>query len=231
MAEDNAAEKRDDEEKTGKVIRIPNYNGKQKEQPKKKNDKHVEKVIKGAPVERKKTLGRKLAETFTGDDMHSVGEYILFEVVVPQVKDLLFDSLSQGIQRKLFGGSSTQSYRRPSGVRNVTSYNTMYKSPNPAGRASEPDGPRAVPASARATGDFREIVLETRGDADVVLESLQALIDQYQMAAVSDLYELVGMSSNFTDEAWGWFDLRGAGIQRVREGYLLNMPRPRPLDG
>ena len=31
------------------------------------------------------------------------------------------------------------------------------------------------------------------------------------------------------DWQWGWTDIRSAGIRRVREGYLLQLPRTEPL--
>ena len=59
---------------------------------------------------------------------------------------------------------------------------------------------------------------------------LFTLIERYQSATVADLYELVGVQGSYTDDKWGWVDIRGAGITRVRNGYLLDLPRPQPLD-
>jgi hypothetical protein len=50
-------------------------------------------------------------------------------------------------------------------------------------------------------------------------------VSQYEQATVNDLYELVGVSGNFTDENYGWTDIRGAGITRIRGGYLLDLPK------
>jgi hypothetical protein len=83
---------------------------------------------------------------------------------------------------------------------------------------------------ARARHDFDEIVLETRGEADEVIDQLYEIVSRYDSATVADLYELVGLASTHTDNKWGWTDLRGAGVTRVRSGYLLDIPEPRPLD-
>lgn len=82
----------------------------------------------------------------------------------------------------------------------------------------------------RSTHDFDEIILATRVEAEEVVDRLFDLVGRYESASVSDLYSLVGISGNFTDEKWGWTDLRGAGVERVRNGYLLDLPRPEPLD-
>ena len=35
---------------------------------------------------------------------------------------------------------------------------------------------------------------------------------------------------NFTDNKYGWKDLSSASVSRVRDGYLLNLPRTVLLD-
>jgi hypothetical protein len=192
-------------------------------------EKKVEKVISGEVVKRKKPLGRKIADVFKGDDMHSVGNFILMDVVVPAVKQMVSDAISQGVERSLYGDSRG---RRPSssGGTRYTNYSSYSRSSSPAGRAGEADGPRTMSHRARAAHDFDEVVLATRGEAEEVLDRLSDLVRDYDVATVSDLYELVGITGSFTDEKWGWTDLRGASVRPVREGYLLVLPRTQLID-
>jgi hypothetical protein len=83
---------------------------------------------------------------------------------------------------------------------------------------------------ARAKHNFDEIVLNSRVEAEEVIDRLYDVVSRYESASVADLYELVGLSSTHTDHKWGWTDIRGAGVQRVRDGYLLDLPSPEPLD-
>ena len=83
---------------------------------------------------------------------------------------------------------------------------------------------------ARATHDFGEIIIPTRPEADAVLEGLFAILEEYDVVSVSDLYEMTGVTSHFTDRKWGWTDLRGSDIHRIREGWLLDLPRPEVID-
>ena len=46
------------------------------------------------------------------------------------------------------------------------------------------------------------------------------------MATVRDLYEMVGIRAAHTDEKYGWVDIRDARVDRVRDGYVLDLPRP-----
>lgn len=83
---------------------------------------------------------------------------------------------------------------------------------------------------ARASHDFQEIVLRTRAEADAVIDAMMDYMHKYEQVTLSDLYDLVGIQGTFADEKWGWRDLRGAGPTRINEGYLLDLPRPEPLD-
>lgn len=197
--------------------------------PKKETEKpKIEKVVEGEVLRRKKPLGKRIAETFGATDMKSVGGFVLLDVMIPAAKDMVADAISQGIERMLFGEARSTS-RRPrkqySGSNGYVSYNRY----SPAHRDDPPFKP-SPSRRARASHDFDEIILETRVEAEEVLERLFDLIERYQAATVADLYELVGVQGAYTDRKWGWIDIRGSGITRIRNGYLLDLPRPEALD-
>src|SRR5690606_42119776 len=106
-------------------------------------------------------------------------------------------------------------------------YNRVYGSAQTAGRV---DGKRSMSDRRRAAHDFKEIVLATRSEAEEVLDRLSDLINSYDVALVSDLYDLIGITGSFTDDRWGWTSLTGARVERVRDGYLLNLPRTQSIE-
>ena len=181
-----------------------------------------EKVVSGKVIQKKKSLLSKAAESIKGEDAQTVGEYLVMDVVVPSLKRTISDVVGQGIDRLLFGTS-----RPPSTTgREYTAYGSR-----PATRASYVNEarPGAVPRRdisrrARATHDFDEIVLESRVEAEAVVEQLSNFMDQYEVVSVSDLYDLVGVTSNYMDRKWGWNNLAEMSVRRVREGYLIEMP-------
>lgn len=189
----------------------------------------LEKVTVNDAIKRKPPLGRRIKETFLGGDSRGVWEYVAFDVIVPAAKDMLADAVSQGVERLIFGEAKSTSRRgsrgRSSGRH--TPYGASYRR---GGLTPDPRGGRNMSRQARASHNFEEIVLETRGEADAVLDSLSDRIELYKMATVADLYDLVGVSGTYVDERWGWMDLRDSGITRVRSGYLLELPRPEPVD-
>lgn len=197
--------------------------------PAKDEPKKVEKVVTGSVARRKKPLGKRMAETFVGGDTRGVWGYVFYDVLLPAAKDMLADATSQGVERLLFGEARSRSRRggRPGGPYGHVSYNRVGS--HPAGRAGRPDE-RSVSRRARANHDFDEIILDTRAEANEVIERLFDLVSEYEQATVADLYEMVGIDSSYTDDKWGWTDMRGAGVTRIRSGYLLDLPKTEPLD-
>ncbi|QPL14704.1 hypothetical protein SEA_SCHWARTZ33_59 [Gordonia phage Schwartz33] len=201
----------------------------QKAQPE-KAVKKVERITVNEVVRRKKPLGKRFTENFMGGDAQSVGAYIVTDVLLPAAKDMVADAVSQGIEKMLFGEARTVR-SRPAGNRGTGGATTHVSYNRYSGNSqTRPATPAAMSARARATHDFDEIILSTRAEAEEVIDNLFTLVSDYDMATVSDLYGMVGQTGNYTDEKWGWTDLRGTSVTRVKGGYLLDLPRPSFLD-
>lgn len=207
-------------------------NSKTKKQESNQNDideRKIEKVVTGKVKKQKRSFTKKMAETFLEDDTKSVGSYIFYDVLIPAAKAMISDMVGGGIEMLLFGErrSRSTSIRRDGG-RSYTSYGSFYR--GASDRDPRDRDRRDISRVSRARHDFDEIVLETRGEAEEVLSHLVDLTIDYGMATVADLYDLVGITSNFTDNKYGWSDLRNASVSRVRGGYLINLPRTQPID-
>ncbi len=192
--------------------------------------KKLEKIITGEVKKQKKSFSKRIAEVFLEDDTKSVGSYILHDVLIPAAKSMISDMVGGGLDMLLFGerrGKNNSSIRRDGG-RTYTSYGSFYSGGGQT-RDSRPQQ-REMSRGGRARHDFDEIVLEARGDAEDVLSRLVDNVIDYGQTTVADLYDLVGMTGQFTDHKYGWTDLRNAYVSRVRGGYLINLPRPQPLD-
>jgi hypothetical protein len=92
-----------------------------------------------------------------------------------------------------------------------------------------PSAQRAISRQARGRHDFDEIVLDSRTEAEQVIDQLFDVVSRYESATVADLYALVGLAAAHTDYKWGWTDLQGAGVSRIRDGFILDLPDPEPL--
>ena len=179
--------------------------------------KKVERVATGKT--RRKNEVRKLADAFITEDVHSVKDYIIQDVLLPAAKKAISEMVSSGIDMLLYGEakSKNRSGRNESRV----SYTKYYD--------RERDYDRGTRTRTRGY-DYDDIILDTRREAEEVLDRMQDLIDTYGMVSVADLYDLVGINGSYTDNKYGWTNLRSADVQRVRDGYLLKLPKALPFD-
>ncbi|MCI9004421.1 MAG: hypothetical protein HFH39_04110 [Lachnospiraceae bacterium] len=189
---------------------------KYKERQRETEGKKVEKVVKGSVKAKKKNEAKKLADTFLSEDISSVKDYIVMDVLVPAVKKAVSDIITNGIDMLLYGEAGhTKKNTRASRV----SYGKYYEE-----RDSRPA------RTSRGAYDYDDIILESRGEAEEVLSRMDELIDTYEVVSVADLYDLVGITGSYTDNKYGWTDIRSAKAVRVRDGYMLKMPRALPLN-
>ena len=59
---------------------------------------------------------------------------------------------------------------------------------------------------------------------------MDELIETYGSVSVADMYDLVGISCEYTDNKYGWKNIRTAEPVHVRDGYMLKLPRALPLN-
>ncbi|MGN1097963.1 MAG: hypothetical protein ACI4SS_03590 [Clostridia bacterium] len=202
-----------------RVKEMENYQSnshKSREQQLPTTEKRVDKaVVTGCVKTKKKTGIKKLADIFFPEDIESVKSYIVTDVIIPLIKK----SISDTVDVILYNGRNWQT--RNSDASKV-SYRDCYRS----NRSGE------VPKSRTRTGyEYDDVVVESRGEAEEVLERMDELISIYGIVSVADLYDLVGITGHYTDNKYGWTDIRNATVVRTREGnYWIRMPKAMPLD-
>lgn len=187
--------------------------------------KEVRRVVQSQVVRRKTPIGRRMAQNLIGGDAQSVWGHVSGDILAPAFRDLIEDAFIGFITRLIRGEDSRYSSRSRSRGGGHTPYNRYSSSRGPR---DEPR--REISRRGRETHNFDEIILPQRVEAEEVLDCLEDLITRYESATVADLYGLIGASANYTDAKWGWYDIRSARVDHVRGGYLLNLPKPEPVD-
>lgn len=182
-------------------------------------ERKVHKVINGEVKTRSRSLGRKFSDIFFDQEAGDIKSYLFIEVFIPAIKNLIMDIVNQGLGMKFYGSGRAYVNRSNGGNAQKTSYGSFFRP-----GTSQQSKPKVE--YSRLNHDFDDIILETKGEAVQVIDMLNELISNYNQATVADLYELVGKTSSFTDNSFGWFDLKSARPIRVRDGYLLDLPRP-----
>lgn len=177
--------------------------------------KRTESVVANPVTTKKKSRWEQIKEEFISEDGKSVGDFLLFDVLVPAIKKTLFDMGTNGLDMILYGGKAQKSSNPQT---NKIPYRNFYEEKNYS---------RPRPAQVYSNND---IVFQTRGDADAVLNGLNDIVAQYGIARVADYYDLAGVNCSYTDNYYGWTDLRMAQVVRLYSGFSLKLPKPMPID-
>lgn len=182
--------------------------------------KKVEKVVKGKVKTKKKNGIAKFTDVFVSEDVSSVKSYIIGEVLIPAMKKALSDIVTNGIDMILYGESGVTKRKSPGSRISYTNYYDR----------RDRDRDRYDDRRIRSGYDFNDVILDSRGEAEDVLSRMDELIDSYGIVSVADFYDLCGITGNYTDNKYGWTDIRSAQVVRVRDGYKIKLPRALALN-
>lgn len=198
----------------------PNSNKYKKEQAELKEERRATKVVQGNVKVKKKNEIRKFADNFISDEASNIGSYIVMDVLIPAFKNTILDIIIGGAEM-IFGGDGRRRKRSTVDKVSYINYNDRYRE-----RDRRPSDNVRYSAC-----DFDDIIVDSRGEAEEVFSQLEAMIDTYKVARVSDLYDLVGITGPHTANRYGWTNIRNAEAIRLRDGgYLLKLPRAIPID-
>lgn len=184
-------------------------------------EKRIKKVVTN-PAKTKKNEVRKLADIFISEDVSNVKNYIFMDVLVPAIKKAIYDIVTNGIDMFLYGGSGKN--RSTSSGGSKVSYRNYYEQKN--------NGPiRSSESNRVQTGfEYEDVVFLTRGDAESAKQQMQDIVGRYGLVTVNDLYEMAMLSAPYTSQKYGWMDVSNVEVMRVRDGYVLKLPRAVPID-
>lgn len=210
-------------------VYTPNSHKYREEQKNATTEKRVQEVVK-SPVKIKKNEMRKLADIFISEDISNVKNYIFMDVLVPAIKKAIYDIVTNGIDMFLYGGAGKAS----SGGAKV-SYRSYYDQKNNNNNAPAYRGSENTNKTNNAF-NYQDLVYRTRPDAELVLKQLQDVIAKYGVATINDLYDSIpdnmmpDVPVPFTTTSYGWMNLNNVKAVRVRDGYVLTLPKAIPVD-
>lgn len=174
----------------------------------------------------KQGLVKRLAKSIIEDSIETAKERAIEDIIVPGFKALIFDTITEMFDVMLFGGGGERPFRSSADRRissrrqEKTSYSDYYDKGSRRG----------------SRGDRREvfyepdeIIVDTRTEARNALDELDYTIRKYGQASVADFYDIVGVTGDWTDNQYGWTNLRGASIKPVRNGFMIVLPRTQAL--
>lgn len=120
----------------------------------------------------------------------------------------MVDSMLEKPRYVSYNRSKQVSYRRPNNV----SYKSYYD------RKREFD---------------TDVIFGTRKDADEAVSDMLKILKAYGQVTVNDLYCIAGLTNDPKAEEYGWTiveHIAKAPIGRVRNGWIIDLPKPTELD-
>lgn len=182
--------------------------------------KKTDKVILGTAKVKKKSEAQKFADVFVSEDISNVFDYIVTGVLIPSIKDALYDIVVNGAKMMLFGEKAGSSTRRSGSTGSRVSYRSYYDERQSSGNT--------IPK--KSGYDFDPIIFDNRGDADYTLDKMHDIINsEYQVVSVMDMYCAAGLDCPYTYDSYGWTSLAGASVIKVRDGWMIKLPKALPL--
>lgn len=175
---------------------------------------------------RKQGLVKRLAKSIVEDSIETARERAIEDIIVPGFKSLIFDTITEIFDVMLFGGGGERQFRGS---------DRRYSNSRKSEKASYSDyyqngGSRREGRSRRdSLYEPDEIIVDTRTEARNALDELDFTIRKYGQASVADFYDIVGVTGDWTDNQYGWMNLRGASIKPVRDGFMIILPRTQVL--
>lgn len=180
-----------------------------------------ERATKNDVIVHEKSKAQQLSETFFGGTAKDAAKSVVNDVLVPALKQTLYDMISTGFQRLLFGNTVSNGrpvIGRPS-YSNRYNYNAAYRS-----------NTRQMSKAARGAHDFNTIVFKTRAEAEDILSRMYTAINEYGQTTVADFYQMSGVSTTPQDFDWGWTDVRRSRIISTQDGWIIDFPQPGALN-
>lgn len=180
------------------------------------NSKKLESVVSGNVSMRKKTTLKKVADIFFQKDINDVKSYLIMDVLIPEIRDTLYNLVMNGLDMMLYDGKRT---RKSSSNTMRVNYSAKYN--NQTSITETSSSPRT-----KSGLNFDDVVFDDRMDAEEVLNQMLNIIEQYDSVSVADFCELAGIPGEYTDRKYGWTSLGAAEVKRISGGgYILKLPR------
>ena len=192
-------------------------------------------IVEGRVVNRKRNPFAKAIETLIYEDASEIGRYLMHDIVVPAVKDLLHDVITGGADRALYGEQRPRSTVSTGYSPRYVSYDRYSKS-----NSRSPSTTSNISISSPRSIDIGDYIFDTRQEAEDVLADLKQEINDYDNVNISYLKDLIdprgAMPRSYTDNDYGWLKLGDIPIRLTREWdddleryvskYMFMLPKP-----
>lgn len=189
-------------------------------------------------VRKKRSVWKEVKGEFISEDAPSVGGYILYDILLPALRDLVSD-IGHGALDMAMGTDGRRFRRGKREDRTYISYDRYWDRESPRRRSrwdeEDDDDYRSRRRSSRRTPsneDLDDFVFDTKKQAIKILTEMQDRIEKYDDVSVGFFLDRIGESipGDFVSEDWGWYNLDNAKIKPAYGGgWHIIFPKMRPI--
>lgn len=180
----------------------------------------LKKVVKGSVKTKHRSEASKLANRFLAVNAADAKQNFIDDTLFPYIRRILLDGVSMLLTGSPISGNQN---RTSNGSAQYVSYNN-YSNKNKQQKNQSTNYSSAYSFS------YDDIVFDSRGEAEFVLQQLRDNILESEVVSVGDLYDLAGLKHSYTYYDYGWDSLDKANVVRIYDGHLLRMPAPSPIN-
>jgi len=186
-------------------------------------------------VSTKRSVLSDVKNEFISEDAPRVGSYILYDVLLPALKDLILDIAHGSIDMAMGGGGRGYGgYGRRGSSISFTPYNRYYYDDDRSSRrryrnSVDDDIPYG---RGRGNMDPSSYTFTDKADAVDLLDYLCDYIDRYGQVPAARFYSEIGedLACKWNTEDVGWYNLGSAKVLPAGRGkWYINFPRMRQL--
>lgn len=200
-------------------------------------EKKIVKIVQGEVGTKKTGVGDKFKSIFLGADMKGLAKYTIVEVLVPDIRNVVFDFGRSALEQFIYGSNGRRAGGRLSGN---TPYHQMSSSSQSRSfayrgsqsvidtRISEPRTMGPLPSDRRSvTSDQikpEDRLFVDKNDAERILSSMRDVLDQYEWITHADFLMMLGENPPTIEHKWGWDNLVNVTVTHIREGWVIDFP-------
>lgn len=180
-------------------------------------------VKKDAVVSKKKPLGKKLMKKlFNADDISDMRDYILTEVILPGIGQFGLNALSVIFFNEPLDSDFFSGRKKKKKAYDRASYSSYYE------KKKKKDRKRREEYEDDEV-DYQEIVIRYREDAEKIVDEMHYRIDEEGSVSIAELFDMIDVAGESTDNDYGWTRKKDIGIKRVSGGFLIDVAEARRL--
>lgn len=184
--------------------------------------KQAKKVATGTIKE--KSFKQKVRDAFISDEVHDIKSYVVFDVIIPAIKETVRNLFVNSLDMALFGKVRKTANTEQRGGSTYIAYDRLYQS-----RGSNDVQPRQQKGGAPLrVNELDRVVFKDKADAIDVLSYMMDNLEEYHVASIADFLSAADLPISPIHHKWGFYDLSTASVEELPDGsgFFIRLPRP-----